>query len=97
MSWLQSHGQWWPLPQWEACIMLWYAWMQHTHSSSKSRLQPAEAKVVRNSSPPETDLDALRSYHIPVLLDGLDQLPLREMLFTVILTLIIRVEVCNKA
>jgi hypothetical protein len=32
-----------------------------------------------------------------VLADGLDQLPLREILFTVILTLVIRVEVCKIA
>ncbi len=32
-----------------------------------------------------------------VLPDGLDQLPSREILFTVILTLVIREEVCNMA
>ncbi len=33
----------------------------------------------------------------PVLPDGLDQLPPREVLFTAIVTLVSRVEVCNKA
>ncbi len=32
-----------------------------------------------------------------VLPDGLDQLPLRDTLFTVILTQVIRVEACSKA